>query len=67
MTTDWTLRECARAKIRVIVKRILNKCGIRCTDPVWRIGAEGRSFVAWKRRRNQLDDACCSGGVGAES
>ena len=22
--------------------------GIRCTAPVWRIGAEGRSFVAWK-------------------
>ena len=27
MTIDWTLRESARAKIRVIVKRILNKYG----------------------------------------
>lgn len=27
MTIDWTLREGARAKIRVIVKRILNKYG----------------------------------------
>jgi type I restriction enzyme R subunit len=26
-TIDWTLRESARAKIRVIVKRILNKYG----------------------------------------
>jgi type I restriction enzyme R subunit len=27
VTIDWTLRESARAKIRVIVKRILNKFG----------------------------------------
>jgi len=27
VTIDWTLRESARAKIRVMVKRILNKCG----------------------------------------
>ena len=27
VTIDWTLRESARAKIRVIVKRILNKYG----------------------------------------
>lgn len=27
VTIDWTLREGARAKIRVIVKRILNKYG----------------------------------------
>ena len=27
VTFDWTLRESARAKIRVIVKRILNKYG----------------------------------------
>ena len=27
VTIDWTLRETARAKIRVIVKRILNKWG----------------------------------------
>lgn len=27
VTTDWTLRETARAKIRVIVKRILNRWG----------------------------------------
>ncbi|MBL9179278.1 MAG: type I restriction endonuclease subunit R [Verrucomicrobiaceae bacterium] len=27
VTIDWTLRECARAKIRVMVKRILNKYG----------------------------------------
>jgi type I restriction enzyme R subunit len=27
VTIDWTLRESARAKIRVLVKRILNKHG----------------------------------------
>ena len=27
VTIDWTLRESARAKIRVLVKRILNKFG----------------------------------------
>ena len=27
VTIDWTLRESARAKIRVMVKRILNKYG----------------------------------------
>jgi len=27
VTIDWTLRETARARIRVIVKRILNKWG----------------------------------------
>ena len=27
MTIDWTLRESARAKIKVMVKRILNKYG----------------------------------------
>ena len=27
MTIDWTLRESARAKIKVMVKRILNKHG----------------------------------------
>jgi type I restriction enzyme R subunit len=27
VTIDWTLRESARAKIRVLVKRILNKYG----------------------------------------
>ncbi|MFN9291670.1 MAG: type I restriction enzyme endonuclease domain-containing protein, partial [Planctomyces sp.] len=27
VTIDWTLRETARAKIRVIVKRILNRWG----------------------------------------
>jgi len=27
VTIDWTLREGVRAKIRVMVKRILNKCG----------------------------------------
>jgi type I restriction enzyme R subunit len=27
VTIDWTLRESAKAKIRVIVKRILNKFG----------------------------------------
>jgi type I restriction enzyme R subunit len=27
VTIDWTLRESARAEIRVIVKRILNKFG----------------------------------------
>ena len=27
VTIDWTLRENARAKIRVLVKRILNKYG----------------------------------------
>jgi type I restriction enzyme, R subunit len=27
VTIDWTVRESARAKIRVIVKRILNKYG----------------------------------------
>ena len=27
VTIDWTLRESARARIRVIVKRILNKWG----------------------------------------
>lgn len=26
---DWTFRDCARGKIRVIVKRILNKWGYR--------------------------------------
>lgn len=28
VTIDWTLRETARAKIRVIVKRILNNMGL---------------------------------------
>jgi type I restriction enzyme, R subunit len=27
VTIDWTLRESARAKIRVVVKRILNRFG----------------------------------------
>ena len=27
MTIDWNLQEGARAKIRLIVKRIFNKCG----------------------------------------
>lgn len=27
MTIDWTLRECPHARIRVLVKRILNKYG----------------------------------------
>jgi hypothetical protein len=60
---SWQEERTLSRNLTVHFKRV-TYLGIRCTDPVWQTGGEGRTFVAWKRRRNQLDDACCSGGGG---
>jgi hypothetical protein len=49
---DKSVEHCRNAKLAHSSARfrdeLLFHLRIRCTAPVWRIGAEGRSFVAWK-------------------
>ena len=51
VTIDWTLRESARARIRVMVKRILNRYGVsvlNSTPYPWARGLLGSGHVFCK-------------------
>jgi type I restriction enzyme, R subunit len=44
VTLDWTIRENARAQLRVLVKRILRKPGVRRPRPGRGVAARPESF-----------------------
>ena len=71
MTIDWTLREGARAKIRVMVKRILNKCGYSPDlqeEAVKTVPAQAELLCAdWAARRIRSRNDGLGAGGGADS